>query len=102
MNWPAILAQLHEHREAIALLILAFVVTMRPKLPWPFILIEPLEWVYEWSRDALLTFISMRGPHPPQNVDSAAQVVKVTEPSGKVTETVETAKHAETPPEKVP
>ena len=83
MTWDTIGAFLHEHREGLGLLALAAVVTMRPKLPWPFVLVEPLEWCYEWGRDALLTFISLRGPHPPSDLATASK--SVTEPGGKVT-----------------
>lgn len=62
MNWQPVTAFLSKHQEGLGLFALAMAVTMRPKLPWPFSLIEPLEWLYEWFRDGLLTFVSMRGP----------------------------------------
>jgi len=69
MNWQPILhavsAFATEHREGLMLFGMAGIVTMRKSLPWPFRKIEPLEWCYEWLRDALLTLLNMKG-HAPQ------------------------------------
>ena len=54
-----------EHEAVLGLLLLAFVVTMRPKLPSPFCNLELLEWSYEWLHDALKAFMSFRSPNPP-------------------------------------
>ena len=62
MNWQPVLSFLAQHKESVGLFALAMAVTMRPHLPWPFVLLEPLEWLYEWLRDGLLTFVSLRGP----------------------------------------
>ena len=43
---------------------MAAIVTMRKTLPWPFNLFPPLEWSYEWLRDALMTLLSLKGPIP--------------------------------------
>jgi hypothetical protein len=52
------------HKEGLGLLGISAVVTMRPKLPWPFCRVEALEWCYEWMREALLTLLSFKGPLP--------------------------------------
>lgn len=54
-----------EHEAVIGLLCLAFVITMRPKLPDPFCRVEIVEWCYEWLYDALRAFVSFRSPPPP-------------------------------------
>ena len=64
MNWPAVTAFVERHKEGLELFAMASVVTMRKTLPWPFSLIPPLEWGYEWLRDALLTLLSLKGPLP--------------------------------------
>lgn len=43
---------------------MAMIVTMRPKLPWPFSKVEVLEWSYEWVREGLATLLSLKGPLP--------------------------------------
>lgn len=87
MNWSGIgswvAAFTSQHKEALGLFALAMAVTMRPKLPWPFVLVEPLEWLYEWVRDGLLTFVSMRGP---AHAESTAHEKTVTNQDGKVVE----------------
>lgn len=60
--WPYIAEFLGKHREGLALFGMALIVTMRPRLPWPFHLVDSFEWAYEWLREALLTLLSMRGP----------------------------------------
>ena len=90
MNWTGIGGWISgfasQHKEALGLFALAMAVTMRPKLPWPFVLIEPLEWAYEWLRDGLLTFVSMRGPA--HSEASGQQTTKtVIDPKGKTVET---------------
>lgn len=62
MTGATALAFAHEHREGLALFIMAVVVSMHEKLPWPFSRVEVLEWGYEWLHKSLLTFISLRGP----------------------------------------
>ena len=64
MDWRPVVEFLHRHQESIELFAMAAIVTMRKTLPWPFILIPPLEWGYEWLRDALLTLLSLKGPLP--------------------------------------
>jgi len=81
-----------EHEAIIGLLVLAFVITMRAKLPNPFCNIEILEWWYEWIRDAMLAFVNLRSPS-----HSEVSEHKVTEPSGKVTESISAVSHGETP-----
>lgn len=77
-----------DHSESLTLLAIAFAVTMRKKLPWPLCLVEPLEWVYEWVRDALMTFVSLRGPSSHHESIQQSEATKtVTEPGGKKTET---------------
>ena len=49
-----------EHEAVIGLFILAFIVTMRPRLPAPFCRFEALEWMWEWFHDALKTFVNFR------------------------------------------
>lgn len=89
MNWQAIADFFGRHKEVLIPLGIAMAVTMRPKLPWPFVLIEPLEWSYEWFRDGLLTFISMRGPaHSEATVKKDIERSTETDPSGKKVETV--------------
>lgn len=96
MDWHAIGLWLADfgakHKESLGLFAIALIVTMRPKLPLPFSLIEPLEWCWEWAREALLTFISLRGPAQHSEAISKEQNVKKTiiEPDGKKTESVET------------
>lgn len=64
MTWLTAEQFAERHKEGIELFAMASVVTMREKLPWPFSLIPPLEWSYEWMRDALLTLLSLKGPLP--------------------------------------
>jgi hypothetical protein len=54
-----------EHEAVVGLFALAFIITMRPTLPSPFCRIEILEWAYEWTHDALKTFVSFRSPQQP-------------------------------------
>lgn len=51
-----------DHREALIMLGLAFVATMREKLPQPFCRVIAFNWLYGWLHDALKTFVSLRGP----------------------------------------
>lgn len=98
MNWPVIgswiVAFATKHEEALGLFALAMAVTMRPKLPWPFALIEPLEWLYEWVRDGLLTFVSMRGPaHSEASVEKTTK--SIIDQTGKTTEVTSSIKAEE-------
>ncbi len=90
MNWQLIEQFAHTHQEGIGLFLLAMAVTMRPKLPWPFVLLEPLEWAYEWVRDGILTFVSMRGPaHSEASANKNVERTTETDPAtGKKTESV--------------
>lgn len=107
MNWNWIGEFASKHAEGLGLLTLAMAVTMRPKLPWPFNRVELFEWFYEWIRDGLLTFVSMRGPaqHSEAVVQESNIKQIVTEPSGKTTESVssqitkETERSQESPKE---
>ena len=62
MEWQSVTSFVSGHKESLLLLGMAAAVTMRPHLPWPFNKVELLEWFYGWGRDALLTWVSMRGP----------------------------------------
>ncbi len=64
MNWQAVADFIHRHQEGLEIFALSGIVTMRKTLPWPFSRVPPLEWSYEWLREALLTFMSIRGPIP--------------------------------------
>jgi len=64
MNWGPVIAFASRHKDGLELFAIAGAVTMRKTLPWPFNRIEPLEWSYEWFREAVLTLISLRGPIP--------------------------------------
>ena len=64
ITWQDVAAFIHRHQEGLELFAMASIVTMRKTLPWPFNLIPPLEWSYEWLRDALLTLLSLKGPLP--------------------------------------
>lgn len=77
----------HDHSESLTLLAIAFAVTMRKTLPWPLRLVEPLEWAYGWVRDALMTFVSLRGPSHHESLQQSEATKTVTEPGGKKTET---------------
>lgn len=83
---------LHDHSEALLLFGLAMAVTMPEKLPWPFCLIVPLEWCWEWLRKGLVTFVSLRGPaqHAEAVVQQSTERRAVTEPSGRKVETTST------------
>lgn len=83
MDFRPITDFLNVHKESLTLFALAAIVTMRPKLPWPFSKVEAFEWAYEWGREALLTFISLRGP---ARSESSALEKTVTDEKGKVTE----------------
>ncbi len=64
MNWQAFEVFAHNHKDGLELFGLALIVTMRRTLPWPFSLAPPLVWAYEWSVDALMTLVSLKGPLP--------------------------------------
>ena len=51
-----------EHETFIGLMLLAFVGTMRPRLPGILAQFELLEWIYEWFHDALKVLMSLAGP----------------------------------------
>jgi hypothetical protein len=64
MTWASVADFEHRHKEGLELFAMAAIVTMRKTLPWPFCLVPPLEWAWEWLRDALLTLLSLKGPLP--------------------------------------
>lgn len=72
MNWHPVVEFVHRHQEGLELFAMAGIVTMRKTLPWPFNLVPPLEWGYEWMRDALATLLSLKGPlpHQPESQES--------------------------------
>lgn len=76
----------HDHAEALLLLALAMANTMPKALPWPFRLIEPVEWSWEWLRAGLITFASLRTPQHTEVAQNTETRV-VTEPNGRKTET---------------
>jgi hypothetical protein len=91
-QWIEVFATKHE--EALGLFGLAMAVTMRPKLPWPFNRVEILEWLYEWVRDGLMTFISMRGPaHSEASVEKTTKTAIDTQ--GKTIEVTSSVKAEE-------
>ena len=53
------------HEAIVGLFAIAFVVTMREKLPYPFNKVETLNWFYEWLHAALSAFVNMRSPKTP-------------------------------------
>lgn len=64
-----------EHEGVISLLLLAFIITMRPKLPPPFCEWGPMEWIYEWGHDALKAFVSFRSPSNAPSEQKAERLV---------------------------
>ena len=82
MTWAAVVEFLHHHQEGLELFAMASIVTMRKTLPWPFSLVPPLEWGYEWLRDALMTLLSLKGPipHGPE-IQSSERVTKAADGS---------------------
>lgn len=82
-----------EHEAILGLFVLAFIITMRPKLPAPFCKWEMLEWSYEWLRDGLLAFVNLRSP-----AHSEVSERRITEPSGKVTESISAVSHGQVEP----
>lgn len=104
MSWQSVLGFMSRHKDGLIPLGMAVAVTMRPKLPWPLNRFEPLEWLYEWARDALLTFVSLRGPaHAESGIQRDVERKKETDPTGKVVESTKesiTGSTAETPQEK--
>lgn len=64
ITWQEVGAFVQRHKEGLELFAMAAIVTMRKTLPWPFSLVPPLEWSYEWLRDALMTLLSLKGPIP--------------------------------------
>ena len=90
MSWQSVADFAEIHKESLGLFGLALAVTMRKQLPWPLNKLDPLEWCYEWLRDGLLTFISMRGP---AHAEAAGQQIEkkiVTDAAGASVETVKT------------
>lgn len=83
MSWPTIAEFLHKHQEAIALLAMAAIVTMPKLLPHPFSKVDAFQWAYEWSRNALLTLLSLKGPLPHGPESQSSERVK-TQPDGTV------------------
>lgn len=71
-----------EHEAVLGLLGLAFIITMRPKLPRPFCRIDCIEWAYEWTHDALKAFVSFRSPSQPA-IPAAPSQSEVTGSDGK-------------------
>lgn len=66
MNWHSIWAAAsafaQRHSEFLSIYAYMLVVTMRPKLPWPFNKIDSLNWFYEWQRDALVSLFEKLRP----------------------------------------
>lgn len=82
MDWSTVSQFVHRHQEGLELFGMASIVTMRKTLPWPFCLVPPLEWGYEWLRDALMTLLSLKGPiaHGPE-LQSSERVTKAADGS---------------------
>ena len=66
MQWrdikPAVVAFLRRHEEILSLYAYMLVVTMRPKLPWPFNKVDCFNWIYEWQREALVSLFTKLRP----------------------------------------
>jgi len=60
MDIASVSAFITKHQEGLALLALAFIVTMRDGLPYPFNKVDLLNWCYAWLHDALKTLANMR------------------------------------------
>lgn len=107
MDWPTIGAWAADfgtrHKESLGLFALALAVTMPSELPWPFNKVPILAWSHLWLKNALQTFVSIRGPS--QHTESIQNTQKkeiITEPSGKKTESISTqttadAEHTQEP-----
>lgn len=93
MTWPTVIQWAgqfaHDHSDALILLAIAAIGTMPKALPWPFRLIEPVEWAYEWTRSTLIMFASLRTPQHTEVAQNTETRV-VTEPNGRKTETAST------------
>ena len=90
MSWQSVTDFAALHKESLGLFGLAMAVTMRKQLPWPLNKLEPLEWCYEWLRDGLLTFVSMRGPAHAEATGQQTEKKIVTDAAGASVETVKT------------
>ena len=82
MDWitfeKGAIAIYERHREIVLLFLAMLVMTMRPTLPWPFNLVPPLEWSYEWVRDALQSFFEKVRPGMNEKVSSKTVEVQTT------------------------
>ena len=65
MDLASVSTFVNKHSEGLALLALAFVVTMRDGLPYPFNKVDALNWLYAWLHDALKTLANMRAAGAP-------------------------------------
>ena len=70
-----------KHSEFAMLMALAFVMTMRAKLPWPLNRVEIFNWCYEWLHDAMRAFANSRQPTATAQIESHTQTPGKTESS---------------------